>query len=239
MEKTLVSLTSHGVRLKYVAKTIFSILRQSKVKVVLTLFKDDVKNITDDLCLLIDNGVVELIVSDIDLGPHLKYFFAMKKYKEWNVITIDDDCLYSSDFLNTLSDYHKRYPNSIITRRAHLMTFTDGKLNRYNNWKMCVKKSTDSRHILPTGVGGVLYPPNVLDIDSVDIEELKKCFFADDIYLKVLENRKNLDIKIIPIVENHPTEQNALEVKSIALCNKNVICNRNDEYIRLFYKDLK
>lgn len=238
MEKTLVSLTSHGVRLKYVANTIYSILRQGKVKVVLTLFKDDEKNITDELRLLIDQSIVELIVSNIDLGPHLKYYFAMKKYKDWNVITIDDDCLYSSDFLTTLSDYHKRYPNSIITRRAHLMTFTNEKLNRYNDWKMCVKRSDDSRHILPTGVGGILYPPNVLDIDSVDIEELKQCFFADDIYLKVLENRKNIDIKIIPIAENHPKEQSQQEIRTIALMNRNVFENRNDKYIKFFIRDI-
>lgn len=239
MEKTLVSLTSHGVRLNYVAKTVYSILRQCKLKVVLTLYKEDLKNITPELKKLIDSGYVELIKSDIDLGPHLKYYCAMKKHKDCNVITIDDDCLYSEDFISSLLDYHKKYPNAVISRRAHLMTFTNEKLNPYNSWKMCIKRSDDYRHILATGVGGILYPANILDIDSVDIEELKKCFFADDIYLKVLENRKKIDIKIIPIAENHPREQNSLEVKSIALCNKNVICNRNDEYISLFYTDLK
>lgn len=212
---------------------------QCKLKIVLTLYKDDLKNITPELKTMIDSGYVDLIKSDIDLGPHLKYYWAMKNYKDCNVITIDDDCLYSEDFISSLLEYHKKDPKAVIARRAHLMTFTEGKLNKYNSWSMCVKCSNDYRHILATGVGGILYPPNILDVDTIDMDELKKCFFADDIYLKVLENRKNLKILIIPIRENHPKEQQSLEVKGIALCNKNVHCNRNDEYIKLFYKELQ
>lgn len=234
MEKTIVSLTSHGIRLKYVAKTIYSILRQCKLKVVLTLYKDDLKNITPELKKLIDSGYVELIKSDVDLGPHLKYYWAMKQHKDYNVITIDDDCLYSDDFISSLLDYHKKYPDAVISRRAHLMTFTDGKLDPYNFWKKCIKHSDDHRHILATGVGGILYPANVLDIDSVVVEELKKCFFADDIYLKVLENRRNIKIVIIPTIENHPKEQVQQEIKSIALHKQNVGNSRNDKYIKEF-----
>jgi hypothetical protein len=208
------------------------------LKVVLTLYRDDLKNITPELKKLIDSGYVELIKSDVDLGPHLKYYWAMKHHKDCNVITIDDDCLYSDDFISSLLDYHKKYPDAVISRRAHLMTFTDGKLDPYNFWKKCIKHSDDHRHILATGVGGILYPANVLDIDSVDVEELKKCFFADDIYLKVLENRKNVSIIIIPTQERHPKEQEVPEIREIALMNKNVSENRNDKYIDIFLNDL-
>ena len=234
MEKSIVSLTSHGIRLKYVAKTIYSILRQCKLKVVLTLYKDDLKNITPELKKLIDSGYVELIRSDVDLGPHLKYYWAMKHHKDCNVITIDDDCLYSDDFITSLLEYHKKDPKAVIARRAHLMTFTDGKLNNYNSWRLCVKSSNDYRHILATGVGGILYPQNVLDVDSIDLDELKRCFFADDIYLKVLENRRNLKVIIIPTIENHPKEQAQQEIKSIALHKQNVGNCRNDKYIKEF-----
>lgn len=57
----------------------------------MTLYKDDIKNIPEDLKFLIDEQFVELIVADKDLGPHLKYFYAMKKYKENPIITVDDD----------------------------------------------------------------------------------------------------------------------------------------------------
>lgn len=239
MEKTIVSLTSHGIRLKYVAKTIYSILRQCKLKVVLTLYNDDLKNITPELKKMIDSGYVELIKSDIDLGPHLKYYWAMKQHKDCNVITIDDDCLYSGDFISSLLEYHKKDPKAVIARRAHLMTFTEGKLNKYNSWRMCIKSSDDYRHILATGVGGVLYPADILEVDSINLDELKSCFFADDIYLKVLENRKKIKIRIIPTAERHPREQQADEIRSVALMNKNVAECRNDKYIRLFLDELE
>ena len=57
----------------------------------MTLYKDDIKNIPEDLKFLIDEQFVELIVADKDLSPHLKYFYAMKKYKENPIITVDDD----------------------------------------------------------------------------------------------------------------------------------------------------
>ncbi len=239
MEKTLISLTSHGVRLKYVSRTIFSILKQANLKIVLTLFQDDVKNIPEDLQTLIDTNVVELIIAEENLCPHLKYYYAMKKYKDYNVITIDDDCLYSSDFISSLFNYHIKNPNTIIARRAHLIMLNNGKIKPYNSWKMCIKSSNDNRHIFATGVGGILYPANILDVDKINLTELKQCLYADDIFLKVLENRKNIEIKIVNVQENHPKEQQIAEVKNTGLCKINVIKNRNDEYIKLFENELK
>jgi hypothetical protein len=234
----IVSLTSHGVRLKYVGRTIFSILKQAYCKIVLTLYQDDVHNLPDDLQLMINKGVVDLIIANEDLGPHLKYFYTMKHYKTVPIITIDDDCLYSSDFMESLLSSYKMYPRSISCRRAHLMTFTDGILNPYNQWHMCVKYSEDYRHILATGVGGVLYPPNILNIDCIDMGEIHKCLYADDIFLKAIENRNNIGIHIIPVDEDHPQAQSSTEIKSLGLCNVNVTHNRNDMYIAKFMKDL-
>ena len=90
----IVSLTTHSIRLQQVAKTaIFSIIKNTykNIHICLTLYKDDIKNIPEDLKFLIDEQFVELIVADKDLGPHLKYFYAMKKYKENPIITVDDD----------------------------------------------------------------------------------------------------------------------------------------------------
>lgn len=234
----IVSLTSHSVRLKYVGMTIFSILKYNNCKVVLTLYKDDVCNIPNDLSAMIKTRLVELIVSDVDLGPHLKYYCAMTKYKSNPIVTIDDDCLYSPDFIKSLYESYKTNPKHISCRRAHLMTFTDGRINPYNDWKMCVSQSTDNRHILPTGVGGVLYPPNILHVESIDLNELKQCFYADDIYLKVLENRLSIPINILNVKQRHPTPQRIEEVQKIGLCNVNVTGCRNDTYIQYFLADL-
>ena len=42
------------------------------------------------------------------------------------------------------------------------------------------------------GFGGVLYPAKAFDCSTIDVEEIKKCLYHDDIYLKVLAIRNKL-----------------------------------------------
>ena len=238
MNETIVSLTSHGIRLNYVYKTIFSICNQCNLKIVLTLFKDDAIKIPNGLQLLANSGIVEILVADQDLGPHLKYYYAMKKYKNCNVITIDDDCIYARDFISSLLDYHSRFPTSVIARRAHLIGINNNHILPYRQWRHCIKQSTDYRHVFPTGVGGVLYPANVLDIDNIDLNELKKCLYQDDIYLKILENRKKIPIQIVNCQELHPMTHDTMLCLQTGLHINNTIKNQNDEVMKLFEKDL-
>jgi hypothetical protein len=235
----IVSLTSHGARLKYVGMAIYSVIKHARFHVVLTIYKDDVSNIPTELDRMIKAGVVELIVSDVDLGPHLKYYWAMKRYKSTPIITIDDDCLYTDDFCDSMITAYNKYPNAVSCRRAHLITISNGIVNPYSQWIQCIDMHDNFRHICPTGVGGVLYPPNIIDIDSIDLAELTECLYNDDIYLKVVENRRNIPIHIIHTNHKHPIPQKHTEVLSVALCRTNVGGNRNDKYIQRFNNDLK
>lgn len=238
-EKVIVSLTSHGVRLKYAPLAIFSILKGSEksVHVVLTIYKEDLSNITSDLKLLVDNNVIELIVANENLKPHLKYYYTMKKYKSVPVITIDDDCIYTNDFVKSLLDCYKHNPKSVCARRVHIISpIKDGP---YLTWKFQVSDNRISSYRkFATGVGGVLYPPNILDIDKLDLNELKSCLCADDIFLKAIENRKNIDIQIVPCLQKHPIPIQTDEVMNSALSNKNVINKGNDYYLKLFSDDI-
>ena len=115
----IVSLTTHSIRLQQVAKTaIFSIIKNTykNIHICLTLYKDDVKNIPEDLKFLIDEQFVELIVVDKDLGPHLKYFYVMKKYKENPIITVDDDIIYPPEMIEDMVNAYNTH-KCIIGRR--------------------------------------------------------------------------------------------------------------------------
>ena len=69
MIDVIVSLTSHGCRLKneIVTKAIYSIISGSykPKKIILTLFKDDLKYINKNLKLMIDTDIVELIMEKL------------------------------------------------------------------------------------------------------------------------------------------------------------------------------
>lgn len=128
----IVSLTSHDVRVKNIAHTaIFSIIRQTykDIHIVLTLYKTDVNLITSDLQLLIDSGVVELIIADKDLGPHLKYFYVMLKYKNNPIVTVDDDILYRQDLIAELTNLYRQH-NCIVAQRCFKIT----QCLDYNTW---------------------------------------------------------------------------------------------------------
>ena len=81
----------------------------------------------------------------------------------------------------------------------------------------------ESKDLFATGVGGVIYPPDILHITDANLPDIYKCLYADDIYLKYLENKKG--IKTI-WVKNDNTEGTRITDKEILECslyNENVL----------------
>ena len=201
--KVIVSLTSHTKeRLNNLPYYLFhSIFKHGYdyVKVVLTLWKDDIPLIPDALKLMIEMGFIELIEADHDLKCNLKYFYCMQKYRDLPIITIDDDSVYPKAMIPDLLALHEKHPDVVIARSARLIV--RGK--SYINWPEAVggvTKPCFNKHLVnqvrgdlnPEGYGGVLYPPNILDVSDDMIPEIKHFPRADDIYLTVLEQRKGI-----------------------------------------------
>lgn len=235
--RIIVSLTSFKSRLKYVPEVVSSILSGTMrpTKIVLTLFKGDLEYVTGDLQSLIDDGSVELIVVNDDIKPHLKYFYVMQKYRNYAIITIDDDVVYTPDLVESLYNEYMKHPNCICARRCHLIKrYKDGNLLPYKSWgwqnKSCVEPRYD---LFATGVGGVLYPPDILNIDESMMDGVKACINADDIYLKWLELNKG--IKTVWVSNNHLSGLGVIKgSQEIALYKSNCNQNQNDEYLKLF-----
>lgn len=237
--KTIVALTSFGERLYNDAYiSINSILSQTLVpdKICLTLFKDDLKYLPVTIKTLIDNGVVDLIISDLNLKPHLKYFYAMQKYRDANIITIDDDHVYESNMIEKLLETHKKYPTCVVARRCHYITrdFHENPMP-YKKWNFEYNKLTiPDKNLFATGVGGVLYPPDILEICNDNINDIIKCINADDIYLKWLETKKHINVVW--------SENNSFCGKTInskfalknRLQDKNWLNGGNDEYLKIY-----
>lgn len=241
-DTVIVSLTTHSIRVAQVAKTaIFSILQNTykDVHIVLTLYKDDIKLIPNDLQLLIDNGLVELIIAEQDLGPHLKYFYAMQKYRENPVITIDDDVIYPETMIEKLVVNYKKHPECIIARRSFMITGRNGNLDSYHIWLRYFSGIKEPTHsIFATGIGGILYPPNCLDLSDDNVEEILTIKYDDDFYLKALEVRKNL--KIVNVCQGwgelYKKNLDDPHTQSIALWNKNSK-GRSDACVQKYKKE--
>jgi len=214
-EKIIVSVTSYKERFKKLHIVLNSILKNKMKpsKIILTIHKDDYPYLTKKLKKLIKNKKVELIISNIDLKPHLKYFEVMKRYRNYAIITIDDDIIYTDDLIESLYNSYLKNPNYIHARRVHKILISQNKLVSYNNWlKDYTMEFDPSFELFATNVGGTLYPPNILNITDENINEIYKCITADDIYLKYLENLRN--IKVIWVPNKHVLGLKTLDDKN-------------------------
>lgn len=231
--KLIVSFTSFGDRLKHdVDIMIESILNQTKKPdvIIMTIYKDDITNISEKIVNLIQQKKVILQIAKEDLKPHLKYFYTMINYRNDIIITVDDDHIYPNTLIEELYNSYLKYPSCISCRRMH-------KINKnlpYKQWKFEVKDDKPVYDTLPTGVGGILYPPNILKLTFNNIEEIKKCIKADDIYLKYLEYMYHIPVIYAPNKSSMGKNINSVYEKHNRLCDSNVTKNGNDYYLKLF-----
>ena len=112
-----------------------------------------------------------------NLGPATKLLPAMQAHPDEYVATFDDDVLYHPTWLAGLLDGAEQHPDMIVCYRARKIV-----LGRpYNKWGVIKKKHTGpDRMLVPTGVHGVLYPPDSLRDDAFDFDKLKRLAWAND-----------------------------------------------------------
>ena len=213
--KCIVSLTSHGARLKHVHKTIDTILRGTYTpsKIVLTVYKDDIDLVSDYL-----KNKCEIIVGEKNLKSHLKYFYAMQKYRDIPIVTIDDDCFYPTNFLELLWESYLKHPNCVSAYRVHRPTIKNNKLTHYGEWKRNFQGiKTPNPLLMSTGVGGVLYPENILDITDEDLKYINEFPTTDDIFLFYKELKKGIKVVYVPNQKKYISNTTP-EVFDLGLC---------------------
>lgn len=235
--EVIVSLSSFPKRINNVWITIETIMQQTKrpKKIVLWLAEDSFPNKEGDLpekLLRLKSRGLEIEFCE-DLWPHKKYFFAMKKYPDDIIITVDDDVLYPNNMIEELWKIHQKYPHAICCERGHIVTYTkDGFFEKYNNWNSEVKGLMEpTMQLFPIGCGGVLYPPRLLNEKLFDKEEIKRlCLANDDIWLKNMEVMNG-----VPAVRARATTLiyfDILGTRKSALAIENAYGCRNDKIMK-------
>ena len=190
-KKLIVALTSYRQRFDKLNLVLESILNNTMKpsKIVLSIYKEDIVFLTKQLKCMLKKNNIELIVTDIDLKSHKKYFYVMKKYRDYAIITIDDDIIYTKDLIESLYNSYLKYPNCIHARRVHKIQFKNNRILPYEKWiKQYTLEFNPSFYLFPTSGGGTLFPPNILNISDSNLDEIYKCITADDIYLKYYLN---------------------------------------------------
>ena len=186
------SLTSFPARIKSVWMTVATLLNQdyNDMRVVLWLSK---KQFESKSCLpktilkLESKGLLIKFLED-DLRPHKKYYGCLIEYPNNTFITFDDDVLYHPNLVSRLVTVHQIKPDAIVCNRA--MKLNGG--GKYRTWGQyrpsSMQKSLVESYkldLIPTGIGGVLYPKGcfqgtqVLNADAIKQTTLN----TDDLWL--------------------------------------------------------
>ncbi len=197
-KEVIVSFTSFPGRIQDVWIVVECLFRQTYKanRIVLWLDKDrfNLDEIPLSLKAQMKRGLEIRLIED--LRSHTKYFYALSEFKEAFVVTVDDDCYYPENTIENLIKINDEFPNAIASNRVHKMTYDGENIETYSKWhhNYSPKHSISGKYLL-TGVGGVLYPPNIFDEMSFDKSVfLDICKFADDVWLSINAFRLGVNI---------------------------------------------
>jgi hypothetical protein len=204
-KQVIVSLTSFPAAIPFAIKAIQSILRGSvmpdKLVLYLTFSQFPDEKIPHELQELMDiYPLFEVRCYDDDIRSYRKLIPALIDFPDDIIVTIDDDVSYHKGMLNSLLHWHKLYPDMIIAHRTKRLKLNAPykKWCKYRWYWFLIRKMYITFRTVQTGVGGVLYPPNVLKVEMLNPELFKKLApTTDDIWFWAAAVAN--DTKIVPV----------------------------------------
>lgn len=199
----VVSLTSYPARINDVALTIESLFQQSLKanRIVLWLsrdnFPDQYESLPNILRKQCDRGL-EVVFVEGDIGCYKKIIYAIERFTDSLILTVDDDVLYPVDLIDRLYRDYLSEPDVVHCHRGHLMRFNYfGRIKPYTSWPKSVQTPEACLNIFPTGMGGVLYFPGCFHPDVTDIDLFMKLApSADDVWLKAMTLLQSVKCKV-------------------------------------------
>lgn len=241
--KVICSLTSFPARIDNIWVSIETVMRQTYKPDAIILWLAELQfpdhKLPESLVKLQDKGLTIRFV-DEDLRSHKKYYYVLQKYKDANVILLDDDLYYPEGLIENLVSMSKKNPNAICATRVHKMTYKDGQLCSYRDWihNFNCRHEVDDRDLFITSGAGTLIPPHSLSDDMFNKEVFCRiCFLADDVWLTF--QCKKAGTRIVTSNKYDKDEITIPSSQKVKLVNENVICGGNDQQIKAVVKYLK
>lgn len=185
--EVIISLTSYGSRVNDVYLTMLSLMYQTVKanKIILWLSKEEFTEETIPTTLKGKIAENCTIAFTEDLLSYKKIIPTLKLFPNSIIITCDDDIIYPIDFVERLLIEYNKHPDFIHFNRGCMLNLYNNDFLPYIKWK----KPDNNYPLLnvPTGIGGVLYPPNCFHEDVLDEDIfMELCPKADDLWLKTM-----------------------------------------------------
>ena len=136
-----------------------------------------------------------------DLRSYKKLIPTLKEFPNDIIVTYDDDIYYPADSLKNLYNAYLKKQNCIYTHRYSKVYFENNNLKFFNSKKIIfdnTTKTNSSYFNTIIGCGGVLYPPNSLNQEVLNIEKLLKLSSTqDDVWFWAMAVLNHTQIKIV------------------------------------------
>lgn len=195
----IVSLTTHGKRIYDVHAAIESIMQGSvKPNKIILWISEDYRNTILPLTLQKQQKRGLEIEYCKDIRSYKKLIYALKKYPEASIVTIDDDIIYPHDLLEHLVNAHIESPDCICANWIReLPKNLDKNYISIRQWKQIFDtKEIISERYFFEGFAGVLYPPYSLDLEVFNERVFMDiCKYADDVWFKAMALKADTKVK--------------------------------------------
>lgn len=241
----IVTLTTFHRRIGRVWIVIESILRQ-KYKpdmIILWLSKEEfpTKECLPKSLLRLQERGLQIELRDGNLMSHKKYYYTLTEYPHDHFVTIDDDIIYPSNFIESLLSAHKIYPDCILARFAFRLRYDEKReLLPYAVWSSVLldHQAPPSYGIFFGSGGGTFFPAGILGEEAKNISlAMRKCKYADDVWLNTM---CRLNKKKVAVVDNLFSYLPILYCSNFRLTSINNAQNQNDVQIanlRKYYSE--
>jgi hypothetical protein len=227
----VISLTSYPPRFDTLHLTLKSLLAQSFVadRIVLWIAHADMALLPSAVTDLQRAGL-DIVACD-DIKSYKKMIPLLQQGSNTVIVTADDDVFYWRDWLQQLVQARDPDKLEVICHRMHRVKLNGAGLPvSYNEWEFETGNAESSRLNFPTGIGGVLYPPNVFGPEVLNVAAFTSlCPRGDDIWFWWMARTHGATFKRVPQMnEVHCWEGS----QDVALWKDNLVGKFNDDQIR-------
>lgn len=196
----VISLTSFPGRFGMIEWTLRSLLDQTVKpdRLILWIAYDEYDQLPQSV-LALQNDIFSVRQCE-NLRNFKKILPSLEAFPDAFILICDDDTYYSPNWLeDLLGAFDPQHP-SIVCHRAHRLAYLpDGSLAPYRHWPYDVddpKSALPSIDLLPTGNGGVLYPPGSLPPMAQDLALVRSLSpTSDDVWLFFMWRQNGWKIK--------------------------------------------
>jgi hypothetical protein len=209
----VVSLTSFPARLQHAWISIETIFRQDHLpdRIVLVLAEDECSRheLPRKLREQQRRGL-EILWTPRNTRSFNKLLPTRLAYPDATIITVDDDALYEPWLVSRLIARAERRPGTVIGHRGWTIDCADDGPVPYIDWEEG-SPETPAERVFLTGIGGILYPPDLLPVDLLTDADLATtlCPTADDVWFWAVARCANVPSECLGLESFRPCPQQA------------------------------